>query len=212
MNFKTILVDGIEVRVEDSAAVIVQRTLNGLQDQIENFKKKFAKKEEDEEDMKEDCAKKDAAIKERDEAIKSKDAEIVTLKQQVTDAQAELSPEKQDARVIDRLQVISRAKAFLGDKWSAASKTTNEIRKEVVTAKVGDVAKGWDDRQVEAAFASLQVPSFAQPKDGQRSPIDDAVAAFGRPGAGYTTVADARAQAYDTYEKDLTEAWRGKTN
>jgi hypothetical protein len=41
-------------------------------------------------------------------------------------------------------------------------------------------------------------------------PIDDTVAAFGRPGVGYN-VADTRAQAYDGH-KDVTEAWRGKAN
>lgn len=216
MNVKTILVDGIEVRVEDTAATIVQRTLNGLQDQVENFKKRFKQSEEDDEETEKELAKKDAAIKERDEAIKAKDAEIATLKKQVTDAQAEISPEKQDARVIDRLSVISRAKAFLGDKWVSGGKSTAEIRKEVVAGKVGDVAKGWDDHQVEAAFHSLQVPTFSQNRDQggpqQRSPIDDAITAFGRPGQGYTTIQDERAKAYDGYDKDVSEAWRGKTN
>jgi hypothetical protein len=213
MNLKTVLVDNFPCQMEDNAAMIVQRTIASLQDQIENFKKKFKAKEEDDDDAEEESTAKDAAIVKLDTAIKAKDAEIVTLKKQVTDAQAEMTADKLDARVVDRLGVISKAKAFLGDKWTAGGKNTQEIRKEVVAAKVGDAAKAWDDKQIEAAFVSLQVPTFSQNRqhDGARTPIDDAVLAFGRPGNGYTNLQDAKVEAYKAYDADLANAWRGES-
>lgn len=223
MNMRTIIVDGIECQMADTAALIVQRTIQGLQDQVENFKKKAKNAEDDEEEWAEDSRAKDAAIRQRDEAIKArdaeiakrdealraKDAEVAAARAQLKDAQDEMSPDKLDARVVDRLSVVGKAKAFLGDKWTAGGKNTLEIRREVVAAKVGDAAKGWNDQQVEAAFATLQVPTFSQGRVPERSPIDDAVSVFGRPGGGYTTVQDEKAKAYADYDKSLNDAWRG---
>ena len=223
MNLKTLFIDGLQCQMEDTAAVIVQRTIQGLQDQIENFKKKAKQAEDDEDEYQQDSQRKDSALKhvadaikakddeiaKRDEAIKAKDAEVATLKAQVKDAQ---DPAKRNAEIVDRLGVISKAKAFLGDKWIAGDKPTGEIRREVVAARVGDKAKEWTDAQVESAFESLQTPTFSQNRDSSaRSAIDDAVAAFGRPGGGYTTVQDERAKAYAEYDNYLRDAYKGQS-
>ena len=47
MNMKTVVIDGIECQMTDTAAAFVQRTIKGLQDQVENFKKKAKEKEEE---------------------------------------------------------------------------------------------------------------------------------------------------------------------
>ena len=117
--------------------------------------------------------------------VKAKDAEIVTLKAQLKDAQ---DPAIINANIVDRLSVISKAKVLMGDKWTAGASTTEQMRREVVSSKVGDKAKAWDDKEIAACFEGLHMPTFSQNKDNGRAPIDDAIAAFGRPGQGFTTL------------------------
>ena len=50
MDTKTLLVDGIACQMSDTSAAIVQKTIQSLQDQIENFKKK-KKDDDDKEDF-----------------------------------------------------------------------------------------------------------------------------------------------------------------
>ena len=64
---KTVLVGGLPIQVSDKDALIVQRELTQLQDQVENFKKKFSKQAAEEEEEAAEDAK-------RVEDSKTKDA------------------------------------------------------------------------------------------------------------------------------------------
>jgi hypothetical protein len=83
--------------------------------------------------------------------IATRDAEIVTLKQQVTDAA--LTPEKLRDAAKAYGQVVGKAKA-LGVKVGDAD-STDAIMKAVVSAKMGDAAKDWNEAQIAASFAVL---------------------------------------------------------
>ena len=215
MNLKTIVVDGLEVQVVDTAAAVIQRTIQGLEAKLRDAFKKIKEKEEEDDEDEEENGKKDAALKSKDAKIKeqtdqlaTKDAEVVTLKQQLKDAQDQLSPEKQDARVRDRMSTIMKAKQMMGDAFKIDGLTVAQIRRAVVESRMGDAAKDWTDPQIEASFNTLQTSAQRMGNKDNRTAIDDAVAAFGRPGPGYMSVADAKAKAYNDYDSELTQAYR----
>ena len=54
---KSVMIDGLPCEMTDNSALIVQRAITQLQDQVENFKKKFAKKGEEEEEKEKEDAK-----------------------------------------------------------------------------------------------------------------------------------------------------------
>jgi Uncharacterized protein conserved in bacteria len=165
-DMKTLLVDGIACQMSDTSAAIVQKTIASLQDQIENFKKK--KKDKDEEDaaIVEELEKKDAAIK-------VKDAEIVELNKKVTDAS---DPKLIKDGAMKLLAVIDKAQKITGKqvKMDSVSDAIG-ICREVVNAKLGDVAKGWDDNKIEAAFDAITVTASGT----SSTAIKDAVSVFG---------------------------------
>ena len=193
MELKTMTIDGISCQMTDTAVSLVQR----LQDSFEEFKKKKKKEEEENDGLKKDVAAKDAAL-----AVKDK--EISDLQTKLKDAE---SPQKLDQAVKDRAAVIDRAQKIMGKTLKCDSMSNDDIRREVISAKLGDIAKGWSDDKVEAGFAAITVTSPS-------SPIRDAVAVFGRPGGGYTEHAsgstDPRDQAYYDSVKELENAWRPK--
>jgi hypothetical protein len=154
----------------DTAAALVARTIQTLRDQIENLEKK--KKDDD------DC-KKDSAVKitELTTASATKDAEIVTLKKQLADAK--LTPQALDALVKDRHAVVDKARKVLGDKLVVDGKTIEDMRKQVVDAKLGAAAQGWTDEQIKASFDTLVAGSGG-------STVNDAVRVFaGRTSPGW---------------------------
>jgi small-conductance mechanosensitive channel len=137
---KTVLIDGLPVQMSDKDALIVQRAITQLQDQIENFKKKFAKKAEEEEEEEADDAK-------RVEDLKTKDALIETLKAQLKDA---ADPVTLDARLADRDLVRVRARALMGDSFKVDGKKIEDIRREVVLTKSTYRQRDWADAAIEA--------------------------------------------------------------
>lgn len=85
-------------------------------------------------------------------AIQTKDGEIAALKQQVKDA--EVTPAKLQALADARADVITKAKT-LAPTLATDGKTDAEIRKEAVTAKLGDAAKDMADAAIEGAFIAF---------------------------------------------------------
>lgn len=166
---KTILIDGNSVEVSDAAEIAVK----GLMAKLADAEKKLT---EAEEKAKQEAEEKDA----KDAAIATKDAEITDLKAKLAAAE---SPAALDAALKDREAVVSKARAILGDKLVVDGKTTAEIRKQVVDAKLGDTAKDWTDAQVDASFAALSV-------DVKIDPIRTTVANGLR--TGDTSITDAR--------------------
>lgn len=166
---KTILIDGNSVEVSDAAEIAVK----GLMTKLADAEKKLT---EAEEKAKKEAEEKDA----KDAAIATKDSEITDLKAKLAAAE---SPAALDAALKDREAVVSKARAILGDKLVVDGKTTAEIRKQVVDAKLGDTAKDWTDAQVDASFAALSV-------DVKIDPIRATVANGLR--TGDTSITDAR--------------------
>lgn len=139
--------------------------------------------------------------------ISTKDGEIAALNQKVKDA--ELSPAQLEKLVADRSALIAQAKA-IDPNIVTDGKTEGEIRKAVVSAKLGDAAKDMNDGAISGAFAVLA-------KDVKVDPVRNALSG----GAGQINDADpfrdevsARA-AYDAalakHKKELSDAWKGET-
>jgi hypothetical protein len=98
--------------------------------------------------------------------------------------------------------VIGKAKVILTDKLVVDGKSVGEIRRQVVDAHMGDVAKGWNDDQVTASFASIT----AKVTPDSVSTIDAARNAFNGP--PMQTKLDARDKAYNDSVLEMTEAWK----
>lgn len=179
---KTIMVDGLAVSIDDKDAQIVERHLAKLTSDV------AAKDAEIEK------ASTDLAGAKKD--IETKDAEIATLKKQVEDAK--VTPAMLDTMVKERGDVSAKAAALLGDKLVLDGKTVGDIRRQVVDAKMGDAAKGWNDDQIAASFASLTADIKADAVDPLRAAIGDR-----------QVVGDKRETAYDARNKHLGEAWKG---
>jgi len=106
-------------------------------------------------------------------AVQTKDGEIAALTQQVKDA--EITPEKLQKLADARADVIGKAKS-LAPAIVTDGKTDAEIRKEAVTAKLGDAAKDMADAAIEGAFIAFT--KDAAPADPLRATIIDGVQTF----------------------------------
>lgn len=170
-TLKTMTVDGIAVEMTDTAVQVVNKALANNEKAIADSAKELTDAKAEVEKLKKD--------------IEAKDAEIATLKKQAEDGK--ITPDKLDALVSDRATVIGKAKAMLGDKLVSDGKTDAEIRRQVVDAKLGEVAKDWSDEAVTASFNTLSAD--VKPTD----PIAAAVSTQRSTDAA-KTVADARAE------------------
>lgn len=226
MQTKRLTIDGVDFDLEVQAANFVQRMqrdhqlrLDELNTQLDAAKKTAKEKADEEEDREEEDKAKDALLKKKDadlaaaaEEIKNRDAKIVTLEKTVKDLQDATAPQALDKLVIERVGVVEKSRRIMGDKLVVDGKTIADIRKQVVLAKVGDTAGNWSDAQIEAAFSTIQAPprpGVIERGAGGSRHIDTAVQMFGRPGNGYQRVEDVRDKAYDAYDSDLTDAWKG---
>ena len=196
---QTILtVDGVTVEMSDTAAQIVQRHQNRLETDLKAANDKLVAQATEAVQAK-DAAEK-AALKAKTD-IEAKDAEIVTLKKQLQDAQ--VTPAKLDELVKDRDDVVTKAKAVLGDALVKDGKSNAEMRRQVVDHKLGEVAKDWTDEQVKASFDTLTAGAAANTTDTSRL----ISAAFsGKPVGGPSAQT---AKMYDAYSQRISNAWRG---
>lgn len=189
MNLKTLTVDGVQCQVTDVAYAIISRHLGQIDEQIAK--------------LEDEGKKKDDAIKAQDDQLKAKDAEIVTLKKQAEDAK--VTPAMLDAMVKDRAVVIGKASAVLGDKLVTDGKSVAEIQAQVVTAKLGDAAKGWTAGEIAASFNTLTADIKVEQQ--QNGTVYDAMKSFAHPHNNQ----DVRDKAYTAYTDDLQNAWKGKS-
>jgi hypothetical protein len=134
----TITVDGLPVSLADEAAV--RAVLDKLTAKVNDAEQALA----------------DA----RAEASTA-NGKVAALEAQLADAKAELAPAKLDARVADRAALVTKAKAIKAD-IVTDGKADADIRKEVVTAKLGDAAATLDDAGIVGAFAALTADAKAQ--------------------------------------------------
>jgi hypothetical protein len=145
-DMKTMIVDGITCEMSDTAIEVVRRTLDKLTTDAAAAAKKFG---ESEADYQKRIASSDAAVAKLTTEAATKDAEIVTLKKAVEDSK--ITPQKLDEMVKDRAVVGEKAKALF-DKVVVDGKSVDDIMKQVVDAKLGDAAKGWNADQIKVSF------------------------------------------------------------
>lgn len=98
-------------------------------------------------------------------ALETKDGELAALKTQLADAQ---DPAKQAVRDAARAKVIVGAQ-MLKPGIVVDARSDADIRKEAVTAYIGDAAKDMSDAAIEGAFAAAT--KDAKPADQQHQAI-----------------------------------------
>jgi hypothetical protein len=196
IDMKTMIVDGITCEMTDTAIQVVTRALDTAKQSNEKLVA----------DHKVTVSTLDAQLKEaRDSVAKlstdlaTATAKTATLESQLKDS--ELTPAKLDAMVKDRSIVADKAKALVAQ-VVVDGKSVGEIMRQVVDAKLGDAAKGWNDDQVKVSFDTLTAGVQVQAHDGTST----VRAAF-----SHAPVSDAqskREQNWDSYDKKISEAWK----
>jgi hypothetical protein len=200
---KTIVIDGVPCTVDnDQTAAVIQRALDSSAAALKAAQDAFGKEKEENEKNKKKVET-DAVT--HTTVVSQKDAEIVTLKKAVEDSK--LTPAKLDQLVKDRALIAGKARAILGDKLVVDNKTDTEIMKQVVDAKLGDAAKGWNDDNIKISFDTLTAGTKAV--DVAVSGVNDTARAFSSPAFG---TGDARQQAdavIAARDTQLQNAWKG---
>jgi hypothetical protein len=193
LNMKTIVLDGLNVIVnDDQSASIIQRVVDGLTTQLKGVNDAL-------EDLKKKKADADKEVTDAKTAVSAKDGEIAVLKQQLKDA--EVTPAKLDALVKDRQTVIDSATRLLGKEFAFDGKSLGEIKRAAVAVKLGDAATKMDEAAIGGAFQALCADGTDR---GGTQPIRDAMAGH-RPGFH---AQDQRTSAHDEYVKSLGEAYK----
>ena len=177
---RKVLVDGLQVETTDAGAQAIDKLQNALKDaglKVEVLTADHAK-----------------ALAAKDGELAKKDAEIDGLKAKVLDAAA------LDKLVTARADLINTSKAIAKDvKTDGLSDA--EIRKAVVTAKLGDAAvKDKADAYIDARFDILAEDAVKNPADPLRTVVRGGVQTFG----------DAASQANDALTQSVADlnAWR----
>lgn len=152
---RTILIDGVPVNLSDEAAVeaVINRSAQQLADA-------------------------NTALADANAKIATLEGAAAAHAQQLADAKALSSPEAIDKAVAARASLTDKAKALVAG-LVIDGKTDAAIRREVVTAKLGDAAKDMSDAQIEGAFSVLTAdekataPAPGNPGIGLPQPLAD---------------------------------------
>jgi HK97 family phage prohead protease len=195
MTLKTMTIDSINVEMTDTAAQVVQRFMTAADAKAADLTTKLTAAVNDATDAKTAlAASKDAHVKD----VATKDAEIATLKKQLADAA--LTPAKLDDAVKERTEVVTKAKAVLGDKLVVDGKSTDDIKKQVVDSVMSDAAKGWNVDQISASFGTITSKTVVNAGKGNNALAD----ALSKPAVAQDTVDALYAKAHS----DLQNAWK----
>lgn len=180
MTLKTVTVDGIPIEVTDQGATV-----------IATLQKRLADAAAASATANTDHAK---ALAAKDADLAKKDAEIDGLKAKVVDGAA------LDKLVADRAALVTVAKAIAKD-VKTDGLTDADIRKAVVTAKLGDAAV--KDKPAAYIDARFDILAEDAAKAANTDPVRDAIS------GGLTITGDADKAASDAYAamvKDMTSA------
>jgi uncharacterized protein len=188
-TMRKITVDGFVIEMDERDATVIERTLAKLETEVANANTALA-------------TSKTQATNDSASALavtQTKDAEIATLKQQLADSK--VTPKKLQEMAMARAAVVQRAKTLL-DSCTCDDKTDEEIRRQVVNAKLGDTAKTWTDEMVTASFNTLAL-SVSDNGGPRLHDVVHVLASDTFNGNG-----DPTAKAYDDYDKALAERWK----
>lgn len=189
-----ITVDGISMEMNDKDAQIVQRALDTA---IKQRDEAFSKLKEEEEENKKKKKQYDTDAATLTTQVATLTTENTQLKTQLADAT--LTPEKMDAAIKDRANVIDKAKVILGADKVDVKLTDSQIRRACVNHVVGDAAKDWSDEIVSASFTTIKVTAG----DG----VKKLATAFDQSQPQNQSVYDAACAKRD---ERLRTAWQGK--
>lgn len=180
---RKVIIDGIAVEMTDTAEQIVTRTLKGVEAALTDSKAQISAK--------------DAEIAVLKKAVEAKDGEIAGLKKIAEDAKPTAA--QLDAMATERADVIGKAKAVIGDAFNADGKSSDDIKREVVVAKMGDSAiKDKSADYVQAVYDTLTATT--QTSTGSAGALAGALAA--------RQTATDQMSAYDAMVKRQSEAWK----
>jgi hypothetical protein len=144
-----VIVDGVSLQVADAAtAQLIAKALKDAEAEVEKATTDKDALDKKIEDMEAELAE---LKKQRDADKTTNDSIVADLKAKLADAQ---SPAAIDAAVKARALVIDSAKKVLAA-VVVDGKSDEEIRRQVVDAKLGDAAKDWDAGQINASFTAL---------------------------------------------------------
>jgi hypothetical protein len=178
---KTMLVDGLAVEVTDAAELAIKKLQDAQAKLVADHAAADAK-----------AATESAA---KDAKIATLDAELATAKAAI------LTGDALDKAVAARAQLISDAKALIGDKADVTG-TDADIKKRVVLAKLGDAYKDREAVFFDAAFEMQVVGKAKSPVDPLRAAIND--------GKNTPTMERALIDARAARDKRYAEAHAGK--
>ena len=197
MNTKTIMIDGVSAEMDERSAQLVERQIAKLETEVKTAQAALATAQTQTQN---DIATAKTEAANATALVQNKDAEITTLKQQLGDAK--MSPQKLDKMVAERVATVQRAQAIIGSSLVIEGKTDAEMRRQVVAAKLGEVAKDWTDDMVTASFNTLSVTTSDSASDHSLSHVVQLIR------NGESAGLDTRGKAYDDYDKALSERWK----
>jgi hypothetical protein len=199
-NLRTLLVDGISISITDQGAQAIEKMQRLLTDAETRVSARDGQ-------MAALASTHAAAVAAKDgelaalgsthvATVAAKDGEIAALTARIPDAAA------MDALVDQRVAVTAAARRALGDSFDPKGKTEAEMRRAVVTRRLGDAAvAGRPDEFFVAAFDTLVLADSAgRAPDPLRSIIAGGV---NQP----LTVNDAET-AHTSYRTELESAWK----
>jgi cation transport regulator ChaB len=192
---RMLTIDGVTIALEDKDGQILERHLGGLTKQIKD-------QGVDVEALKAKIAELQAQLAAATKKADSKDGEVAALNQKVEDALKLSSTDAIDKAMEARMEVVDRATSFFGDtKYEWRGKSDEQIRRDVVTARLGDQkTKPMSDAVVEGAFLSL---TETEVQDG----FTRMTQSFSR-GATSSNYNDAAAKAYDKRNEELSNRFK----
>ncbi len=192
MSDRMLTIDGVTITLEDKDGQILERHLAVLTKQIKDQRDELAALKEQVEDL-------EGSLVDAKKVGDGKDGEIAVLKQSVEDSK--ITPDKLDKALERRMDVVDRATTFFGDqKYPWTGKSDAQIRRDVVTARMGDQkTKLMNDDAIEGAFLSL---TETETNDG----FSRMTASFSRPPVN--NLNDKAAVAYNKRNEQLSNAWR----
>lgn len=201
-NKVPLMVDGATLQVDAVSASVIDAYIKRLQKSVADAETSKVTIQANLDKALTDAA---TAATTTSKTIETKDAEITTLKKQVADSA--ITPAKLQQLAQDFANVVGKAKAVIGDKLVIDGKGEAEIMKQVVDAKLGDVAKDWNADQIKASFGTLTADVKSVQSGPAGTSINDVRHAFSRPHSAPNT--DERTKAYGDNVKHLGDAWKG---
>jgi hypothetical protein len=177
---KKIIVDGVTVEIPDTAAQLIEKSLNDAATKVTTLQTVVS-----------DLQGKEATLATQ---VATKDGEIATLKAQLADAK---NPAAIDAAVKARAAVVDAAKKIL-PAVVVDAKSDVEIKRQVVDSKMGEVSKAWNDEQIAASFLALTMVA----------PVADPYASAVRDSSN-VNMSDSE-KALQERDKAISEAYKNK--